>query len=112
MRKFKKTDSKIVMSKNNQNKVLETFISIKFYAECNETTPDIVLYRFHEDYELLTKKDVKKSARGIQHSQVRKRSRTDMESATFETLETTVGISLAILCMSENRRNVTFLQQF
>ena len=35
--------------------MLETFISMKFDAECNETTPDIVLYRFHEDYELLTK---------------------------------------------------------
>ena len=27
---------------------------MKFDAECNETSPEIVLYRFHEDYESLT----------------------------------------------------------
>ena len=55
MRKIKKTDSKILISENNQNKILETFISMKFDAECNETILDIVLYRFHEDYDILTK---------------------------------------------------------
>ena len=70
-----KTDYKIVISENNQNKVLETFISIKFDTECNETIPDIVLYGFHKDYELLTKKNVKQSARGIQNSQIRRKKR-------------------------------------
>ena len=55
MREIKKTDSRIVISLNNQNKVPETFISMKFDAECNETTPEIVLHRFHEEYENLTK---------------------------------------------------------
>ena len=35
------TDYEIVISGNNQNIVLETFISIKFDAEFNETTPAI-----------------------------------------------------------------------
>ena len=39
-----------------------------------------------------------------------KESRTEMESATFETLETTVFFSV-IICISQNRRNATFLQQ-
>ena len=73
MTQIKKNDSKILISENNQNKVLETFISMEFDAECNETTPDIVLYRCHEDYELITKKDIKKSARGIPNSQIRKK---------------------------------------
>ena len=33
MRNIKKTDSEIVISDNNQNKVLETFISIKIDAD-------------------------------------------------------------------------------
>ena len=37
---------------------------MKFVTECNETTPEIVLYRFHEDYEIY-KNDVKKSTRVI-----------------------------------------------
>jgi hypothetical protein len=41
MRKIQKTDYEIVISENNQNRVLETFISIKFDAENNETTPAI-----------------------------------------------------------------------
>ena len=55
MREIKKTDSKIVISENHQNKVLETLIFMKFDAGCNETNPEIVEYRFHEDYEILTK---------------------------------------------------------
>ena len=47
MRKIKKTDYKVVISENNQNQVLETFISMKFDAECNETTPAISFHRFH-----------------------------------------------------------------
>ena len=49
MREIKKTDFKIAISENTQNKMMETFISMKFDAECNETTPEIALYRFHED---------------------------------------------------------------
>ena len=41
MREIKKTDSEIVIFENNQNQVLETFISMKFDAENNETTPAI-----------------------------------------------------------------------
>ena len=33
----------------NQNQVLELFISMKIDAECNETTPEIAVDRFHED---------------------------------------------------------------
>ena len=60
MRKIKNPDSRIVISENNQNQVLETFISMKFDAECNETTPAIILHRFHEDYEMFTKMTSKK----------------------------------------------------
>ena len=49
MREIKKTDSEIVIFENNQNQLLETFISMKFDAECNETTPAILFPRFHED---------------------------------------------------------------
>ena len=40
----------IMIRKNNQNQFLETFISIKFDAECNETTPAISFGRFYEDF--------------------------------------------------------------
>ena len=55
MRKIKKTDSKIVISENTQNKILETFISMKFDTECNETTPAIIFNLFHDYYKILTK---------------------------------------------------------
>ena len=55
MRKIKKTGSEIVIFENNQNQVLETFISMKFDAECNETAPAIAFPRFHEDSEIFTK---------------------------------------------------------
>ena len=47
------------MSENDQNQVLEMFISMKFDGESNETTPAIISYRFHEDSKMFTKKDVK-----------------------------------------------------
>ena len=59
MREIQKTGSRIVISENTQNEVLETFIYIKMDAECNETTPAISFPRFHEDSEMFTKKDVK-----------------------------------------------------
>ena len=55
MRKLKKTVSKVAISGNNQNKVLEAFIFMKSDAEYNETTPEIILYRFDEYDEILTK---------------------------------------------------------
>ena len=45
----------MVIFENNLNTFLGTFISIKFDAKCNETTPVIVLYRFHEDLNILRK---------------------------------------------------------
>ena len=51
MRKIKITGSEIVIFENNQNQVLEMFMAMKFDAECNETTPAIIIHRWHEDYE-------------------------------------------------------------
>ena len=56
MRKIKRTASEITISKTNHNQFLETFISINHDAECNENTPAIIFYRFHEDFEMVTKK--------------------------------------------------------
>ena len=56
MRKIEKTDSEIVISVNNQNKVLEMYISMKFDADCNATTLTISCYRFHEHCEMVTAK--------------------------------------------------------
>ena len=55
MRRIQKTGSEIVISENNQNQDLETFVCMKSDAECNETTPEISIDRFHEDYEMITK---------------------------------------------------------
>ena len=55
MRNIKKTDSEIVIFENNQNQILETFISMKFDAECNETNHAIMFHRCHDYSEILTK---------------------------------------------------------
>ena len=55
MRGIEKTDNNIVISEDIQNKVLKTFISMKFDTVCNETTPAIILYRVDGYYEILTK---------------------------------------------------------
>ena len=55
MTQIKKTGSEIVISEKNQNQDLETFISMRLDAECNETTPAIPFYRFHEDSTILAK---------------------------------------------------------
>ena len=55
MRENKKTDDKVVISENNQYQVLETFISMKSDAECNETNPVIVLHRFHGEINIFIK---------------------------------------------------------
>ena len=50
----------IVISKNTQNHLVETFRSMPMDAEHNETTPTISFYRFHENAGILTtKKNVK-----------------------------------------------------
>ena len=68
MRKIKKTDYEIMIFENNQNQVLETFISIKFDAECNETTPAILFIRFHEDFKIYTKRRKKVGLEGPKSS--------------------------------------------
>ena len=55
MREIKKTDSRIVNSENTQRKVLETFISMKFDTELNETIPAIIFHRFHGYCKIITK---------------------------------------------------------
>ncbi len=77
------------------------FIYIKMDAESNQTTPAISFPRFHEDSEMFTKM-TSKSLWNTPNRQVRKETRTDMESATFEMLETTVTFSILILGTSEN----------
>ena len=76
---------------------------MKYDAECNEITPAISFDRFHEDSEMFCQNDVKCWSYVIGNLEVRKESRTDMESATFKTLETTVTFSVLILYMSEHR---------
>ena len=61
MREFQKNDYKFMILENDQNQVLEMFISMKFDAESNETTPAIILYRFHEDCKMFTKTTSKRS---------------------------------------------------
>ena len=95
MREIKKTDYKIVISENTPNKVLETFISMKFDTECTETTPDLM------NIMIFSQNDVKSWSHVIKNIEVRKETRTYMESATFETSETTVTISFLIHCLSE-----------
>ena len=63
MRKIQKTGSEIVISENDQNRVMEMLICMKFDAECNETTPAILFLRVHDDSEMVTKKGVKKWSR-------------------------------------------------
>ena len=55
MREIKKTESEILISENNLNQFLETFISIKLDAEYNETAPAISFHLFHGDSEILSK---------------------------------------------------------
>ena len=56
----------IVIIENEQNQVLEMFISIKFDVESNEITPAIVLKRWHEEYEMSTENNIKKVYRATQ----------------------------------------------
>ena len=73
---------------------------MKVDAECNETTPAISFHRFHEDSSS-QKNDVKSWSRIIGNREIKKESKTDMESATFETLGPAVMFSVTILCTSE-----------
>ena len=72
MREIQKSDSEILIFENNQNQVLGTFISMKFDAECNETTPAIILHRFHEDYETFTKMTSNKSVEHLKSSSLKR----------------------------------------
>ena len=65
----------MVIIENDQNQVLEMFISMKFDVESNETTPAIILYRFYEDYEMFTKKDVKSWSSRTQIVELEKKQR-------------------------------------
>ena len=40
---------KIMISENKQNQILETFISMKIDAECDENAPAIAFDRFRKD---------------------------------------------------------------
>ena len=61
MREIQKTGSKLLILENNQNQNLETLISRKFDAECNETTPAISIDRFHKDSKMFAKMSSKNS---------------------------------------------------
>ena len=54
-----------MISEHRKNKVLDTFISIKPNAECNETAPAVSFARFHEDYENLTKPTSKVAVKNV-----------------------------------------------
>ena len=75
------------------------FIYIKIDGECNETTPVISVDGFHVNFNILTtlvpELCIYSSSNNIK-SEVRKESTTDMESATFETLKTTVTFLVSI----------------
>ena len=107
MRKIQKTDSEIVNFENNQNQILEMFISMKFGAECKKTTPAISFPRFHEDSEIVTKMTSKKSLEHPKSSSL-KRNKNRYGISTFETLETAMILSVLIIWTSEHRRNVTW----
>ena len=79
-----------------QNEILETFMSMKMDAECNE---NVLTSRFLHFYKYI----IKCRLRSIRNRRVRIKSRTDLESATFETLEAIVTFSVPVLCTSENR---------
>ena len=79
------------------NRVLEMFIYIKMDAESNETAPTIAFLRFHEDSEMFTKQQHQKGVAINTNRRVRKETRTDMESASLETLETTVDLTVLIV---------------
>ena len=72
MREIQKTRSRIVISENTQNEVLETFIYIKMDVESNETTPAISFLRFHEDSEMFTKNNIKKVSGSTQIVEIEK----------------------------------------
>ena len=74
---------------------------MRMEAEYIETTPTISFDRFHADSEILTKMT---STVGLAQpkSSSYKKTRTNMESATFKTLEATVRFSVSILWTSDN----------
>ena len=73
MREFKITESRVVISGNNQNQVLETFNNMKVDVECNKTTPVIESYRLHGYYEILRKMTSNKVPRRTQIVELEKK---------------------------------------
>ena len=59
----------------------------KMHVEINETTPAISFDRFYEVFACSKKRTlimIKKHTCGIRNRRIRKESKTDVESATFE----------------------------
>ena len=95
MREMKKPDSK----NRNLNQVLETFISMKSETECNETAFAISFDRFHEVFMIFKKMTSNYNQNCFEFNinrRIRKETKTDVESATFETLEVTVDLAVLI----------------
>ena len=88
MSKIKKTNiEKSWFLKIIRNQKLEAFISIKIKAENNETTLAISVDWIHEDVTIFSKMTPNCDQNCSSHNmdpRVRKESRTDMESATFD----------------------------
>ena len=77
--------------------MLAMFICVKMNAQRNETTPAVEFDRFHTDSEILSKmtsNSHQNYSRNIIKRQIRKESRTDMESATFEASMKVVAIAV------------------
>ena len=49
IKQIKKTGSEHRVCENNPNQILEPFISMKFDAECNATTPGMSVNQFYND---------------------------------------------------------------
>ena len=68
-----------MISENNLNQMLETFISIKIDAEYNETTPMMSFDRFHKDFTICLKNKAKhltkKASRSTQIVELEKNQR-------------------------------------
>ena len=74
-------------------------MSMRSDAECNETTPAISFDRVHEDSEILTEltsESHQNCSRNRTKREVRKESRTKIESATFEASMKVVVIAILI----------------
>ena len=71
---------------------------MKFYVECNETTHKIILYWFDEDYEILTE-------------MMSESWSSTTKIVKLEKKQGQIWNHRPLKLMTENRRNVTVLQQ-